>query len=86
MTLAFNLFFFDSSAPVSASADAAVQSNSGGGAGPDEYIDWEAISQARETYLKSIWKQANHHVVAMQPDEWPDPILKPRKKRFVTPP
>lgn len=62
-------------------------------------IDWESLWDARETYLKSRFAKLPAREVQIEPyeprtlptpskpapvlSEWPDPILKPRRKRAV---
>lgn len=86
MSGALWFYFWDNNPTwgVSASAAEATSSvtNAGGGHRPsNDYIDYEAMAEAREAYLNSIYLKVKRPVKVPKDEEWPDPPLKPRRRR-----
>lgn len=85
--MSLGLWFFNWSwgSTSSASATSIDLGSGGGGSKADAFdypINYEDLWAAREAYLRSLFGNPIKRQKALESEiDWPDPILKPRKKR-----
>lgn len=87
MSNALWFYFWSADAATSStsSTDVVVSNAGGGGSKADAFdypINYDDLWAAREAYLRSLFNQPLKRQKAIEEQDWPDPILKPRRKRL----